>query len=128
MNETTLEIEKQTPLKNAHRALAEYYAITEQIGALLRDGDFDRVLDRIKQRENVLNSLREQLINGKDLSEEKSLINSILDLDQKNRDEIKVKIDNTYQSIRDLIKEKQSVNNLRSISKMRQKKIVDVLY
>ncbi|MCG8608643.1 hypothetical protein MJD09_27110 [bacterium] len=107
--------------------LDEFYQVTMDLSRLLNAEDFDQAIKTLERRDVLLNSIKEQK-DWASLSSKKSNIKSILELDRKNIALLNKKIKETQEAIVTLEKEKESVSNLRSLSKINQKQIVDFVY
>jgi hypothetical protein len=107
--------------------LDEFHRVTMDLSRLLDEDDFDQAIVTLRRRDVLLRSLQEQK-DWASLASKKSGIKSILELDQKNMAALDKKIKETQEAIVTLEKEKQSVGNLRSLSKINHKQIVDLVY
>ncbi len=119
--------------------LVKLKIITEEVSQLLGNGDMENTLEKLKQRDKIIANLKENskklnVLNEVNASHNKmnreyfgSITSSIIKLDQENAEMLKTRMDNTYKSLCDLIKEKQNVKNFKAISTLDNKQIVDIL-
>ncbi len=104
-----------------------FHSLTEEIGRLLADNDFDAAIDMLGHREKLLTQIQGQK-NLAHWASKNSRMKSIMKMDEQNIEVLNKKMDEAQKNLATLEKEKQSVNNLRSIAKINHKKIVDFLY
>ncbi len=115
------EAPKKTELLNV------FHSLTEEIGRLLADNDFDAAIDILRRREKLLTQIQGQK-NLMELASKNSRMKSIMKMDEQNIKVLNRKMDEAQKSLVTLEKEKQSVSNLRSLAKINHKNIVDFLY
>ena len=107
--------------------LDEFHRVTMELSSLLNENDFDQAIATLKRRDDLLSLLKEEK-GWTGLASKKSSVMSILELDRKNLAILHSKIKEAQEAIVTLEKEKQSVGNLRSLSKINKKQIVDLVY
>ncbi len=121
-------------MKAIYENLLELKDVTEQLKGLLLQDDMDLVLNKLAERQKLLDKLQgilsmsDNKSRKSSISETRMLIKSILSLDHKNKKEVKIKISDLSNSLSYLRKEKHSLKRLRSETKVRHKRIVDILY
>lgn len=130
-----------TTLKDGFQCLNDIYTLTEELGDMLQSGELDGILEKLRQREdltnhlamneNCLKSIKEianhQSNDRNSILEMKEMIKSILDMDKKNVEFIKLQMKETADSLADLTKGKKAIQNLHSISTKGQKQIVNLV-
>lgn len=121
-------------MKNMHENILEIKNVSEQLQDLLLQDDIDLVLEKLAERQKLLDKLQDFLPEAdmesrrSSNSETKTIIKSILALDKKNIEEVKARLSDLSNSFFFLEKEKKTQQRLQSATKVRQKKIVDILY
>lgn len=119
-----------------YSGLTEFQAITLELKTLLFSGDTDRILEKLNQRGAILADLQQKcasfLTTTDNKSESglaiKSIIKSILNLDQENMEVAKKTLNDLSNSITELANEQKAIGSLRSIARRDQKQLVDFLY
>ena len=117
-----------------YQKLLELKETSEKVQGLLLQEDMDLVMDKLYERQKLLDGVQE-LLTASDISNEKrmsseieSLIKSILSLDQNNMKEVNARLSELSNSLSYLGREKQTLKRLKSETRVRRKRIVDILY
>lgn len=101
------------------------------------DDDLDDIFGRLKSREAMVETLRKDstVLVGSTApdvvshdTDVRDLCATIMQLDKQNMEVINLKLNKVSRSLVELAKEKKTVRNLRSISNMGHKQIIDFLY
>jgi len=126
-----------------YKELLNLQTVSLEISTLLDAEKLDNIISKLKERQSSIDFLQKQDLNLKQFlsvnyeqieqrknvkTELNSLVQSIIEFDNKNMDGIRVSLDNMKQSLRDLGKEKETIKNMRSITEAARKQIVDFLY
>ena len=112
---------------NVSETLQHLLATSEELSTLLRDGDPESIIEKLRERESLLTQLNDQVTQGAKLEDEKSIVPLILDLDKRNAELLATRMNKTYESMTELINQKRIVGNLKSFSKSKPKQVVDLL-
>ncbi len=121
-------------MKNIYENLLEIQNVSGQLKGLLLEDDIDMVFKKLAERQTLLDKLQGFLADVDMESrkssnyETKEIIKSILALDKKNIKEVKARLSDLTNSLSFLEKEKKTRKRLQSATKVRRKKIVDILY
>ena len=112
--------------------------LTEEVNGLLYQEDMQCILQKLTNRQKLLDDLQESWRNSDIKSEDhqdeiefktkdiKILFKSIMAMDKKNMEVVNSKLNNLSESLTKIAKEKQTIRDIRAISKRKQ--IVDFLY
>ncbi|HEX9653804.1 MAG TPA: hypothetical protein VGA99_08835 [bacterium] len=115
-------------MDKVNKTLRKLLTASEELNGLLQNGSPESIVDKLEERESLLTDLIEQVSNGSNLEKEKATIRLILDLDKKNAELLEKRMNQTYESMTELLNQKRVVSNLKSFSKSKQKQVVDLLF
>ena len=115
-----------------HGNLIELHSISKELSSLLMKGEAAAVFKKIDQRDAILRDLQENSAGVDNISrqnlEMKTIVNSIIDMDKKNMEVMRKKINTISDSITDLEKKQKAIKNSRSVTMKDQKQLIDFLY
>lgn len=101
---------------------------SEELSRLLQEGSADALLEKLSEREHLLIQLHELAAEGINLEKEQATIRRILELDKHNAEQLESRMNQTYESLTELINQRRSVSNLKSFSKSKPKQVIDLLF
>jgi len=125
-------------LNRVYENLLRLRDLTEEVNGLLYQEDMQCILQKLTNRQKLLDDLQESWRNSDIKSEDhqdeiefktkdiKILFKSIMAMDKKNMEVVNSKLNNLSESLTKIAKEKQTIRDIRAISKRKQ--IVDFLY
>ena len=112
--------------ENTYQCLLELLDITSDLWKLLRAGDLDFVLAKVKKRDELIQRLKAGKISLNAYNEE--LVKSIIAKDNKNIEFLKQQMGNTSKAIAAVETERKAIGNFQSISKSKRNQIFSFLH
>jgi hypothetical protein len=114
--------------ENINQALQSLRSASEELSGLLHEGSPEEILAKLHEREGLLGFLNHLAANATSFENEKSTIQTILEIDKRNTKLLDKRISKTYGSLTELIAEKRVVGNVKSLSLRKHKQLVDLSF